>query len=167
MINWPEEQAEPAASEQPAGRIALYVFIAFLLLTPVIWNTGAIELTEVDSSYVVRLYGAPPVGPANYEAFYALKLKEMIEKTALPSRNPITILYQHIWYNAVTSGYDLKFWLEPEESSSPGRRYGCYLSGNTLFLRIEYDGWNRVLKVPFSKADVLVALQPLPAEVAP
>jgi len=141
--------------------------LGFVLLLPVIWNAGTIELAGIDSNYVVRVYGTPTTEQTDNEGFYALKLKEMIEKRASPSRNPINILYQHIWYNAVTDGYDIVFWLEPGKPGSPGRSYGCYLSGNTLFLRIEYDGWNRVLTVPFGKAEIETALQDLPAEETP
>jgi len=167
MASRPEEQTMQTGFQLSTGRIVLYICIALLLLTPVIWNAGAIELKSIDSNYVVRVYGEPEHYQIAYDGFYALKLKEMIEKTATPSRNPITILFQHIWYNAVTEGYDLIFWLEPARFGSPDRSYGCYFSGSTLFLRIEYDGWNRVLTVPFSKADVEAVLQPLPAEETP
>ncbi|KAF1080192.1 MAG: hypothetical protein GQF41_3360 [Candidatus Rifleibacterium amylolyticum] len=153
--------------ENLTGRILFLLVLGVVLLLPVIWNAGAIELTGIDSNYVVRVYGLPTADQKGYDGFYALKLKELIEKTASPSRNPIVILYQHICYNAVTDGYDIVFWLEPNQPGSPGRSYGCYLSGKTLFLRVEYDGWNRVLSVPFEKAKIETALQHLPAEETP
>jgi hypothetical protein len=155
------------ANQPQKRRLGWAIFLVAFLLTPVIWNAGTIELAGIDLDYGVRVYGAPKPEQKEYDGFYALKLKEMIEKTASPSRNPIIIMYQHIWYNAVTDGYDIVFWLEPNKPGSPGRSYGCYLSGNTLFLRVEYDGWNRVLTVPFSKAEIETALQHLPAEETP
>lgn len=149
------------------GRILLLLMLGAVFLLPVIWNAGTIELTGIDSNYGVRVYGLPTEDQKDYDGFYALKLKELIEKTASPSRSPINILYQHIWYNAVTYGYDIVFWLEPSRPGSTGRSYGCYLSGNTLFLRVEYDGWNRVLSVPFKRAEIEAALQQLPAEETP
>ncbi len=167
MASRPEEQTRQTGSVKSTGRILLYISIALFLLAPIIWNAGPIELKSIDTNYVVRVFGEPKHYQIAYDGFYALKLKELIEKTASPSRNPINILYQHIWYNAVTEDYDLIFWLEPPRFNVPDRSYGCYLSGSTLFLRIEYDGWNRVLTVPFSKADVDAVLQPLPAEETP
>ena len=139
-----------------------------LLAIPVIWNAGQVELSDVNENYVVRLRSTDPAGkPRMYEGYYAIKLKELIEKSAAPSRSSLNILYQQLWYNAITTGYDMEFWVEPAESRSAGTRYGLYLSGNTLFLRLEYDGRNRVLSVPFTKSDIEAILAPQPAEGAP
>ncbi|MBU1109845.1 MAG: hypothetical protein KKB51_24400 [Candidatus Riflebacteria bacterium] len=139
-----------------------------VLSAPVIWNAGRVELSEVNESYIVALM---PIKTSDkfrkFENFYAIKLKEMIEKSATPSRNPFNILYQHLWYNTITDGYDLEFWLEPAENKFGDNYYILYLSGNTLFLREEYDGWSRVLDIPFTHSDIEAALEQLPAESVP
>ena len=142
------------------------VLILAVFAAPVLWNAGTIELADVNTNYVVEFYKNPKTGQHSVaDSFYALKLKDLIEKSAAPSRNPINIIYQHAWYNAITEGYDLTFWLRPVKRART--EYGLYLSGNTLFLRLEPDGWNRVLTVPFTRADIEAALEPPAAEAVP
>ncbi|EKD81324.1 MAG: hypothetical protein ACD_39C01859G0002 [uncultured bacterium] len=167
MRRWVYVERFPNKVDAIVARVMLALVILMVFVAPVLWNAGSIELSDVNANYIVVVY--PQKAGEQFrkvDNFYAIKLKELIESSARPSYNPITILYQHLWYNAVTTGYDLEFWINPANLHG-GTHYGLYLSGNTLFLRLEFDGWNRVLKVPFTKAEIETLLQSLPAEVAP
>lgn len=169
LSDYPFVKNHPNRLDQVGDIISRFfptLLLMVIFIAPVLWNAGSIELTDVNTDYVVEFYNHPQTGQHFVaDSFYAHRLKDLIEKSASPSRNPINIIYQHAWYNAVTTGYDLTFWIRPAKMGRT--EYGLYLSGNTLFLRLEPDGWNRVLSVPFTRADIEAALEPPAAEEVP
>ena len=98
-------------------------------------------------------------------------LRDLLKSEAHPSRNPVTIIFQHLWYNTITTGYELRIWLHPANRPAEGPQFGLYQSGQTLFLRIEFDGHNQVLSTDFTAdqlQDRLASyLVPITAEAVP
>ena len=63
-------------------------------------------------------------------------------------------MFNHLWYNAITDGYDGRIWLEGAERSYDS--YGLYIWGNKVFLRDEASAGgytNRVLVCDLEYAD--------------
>lgn len=143
------------------------LIVSFLVLS---WNSGPIKIEDVDNTYIGDIRAGPWKG-RSLAPDGIIRLKNHLEKTLQPARNPIQILFQHAWYNAITRGYDLRLWLEPKVYDSSKKQYCIYVDGSYVFLRIEYAGRNRVLYCPHGSRDLhqLVAsgLVPLQAEVKP
>lgn len=144
------------------------LFMAWCLLTGLGWlvNGGEVKLEEPFEGY--RIPDFRLEAEKKWISPEGVKLvRHWIEKRTRPVIGPLTLIWQHFWYNCFTSGYDFVFWIE-----TPGHTlsdYGIYLSGHTLFLRIEPDCWHRVLTTDFT-ADELRALLasytvPIPAEM--
>ena len=96
-----------------------------------------------------------------------LEVRRWIERRTRPVAEPLTLIWQHLWYNCITSGYDIVLWLESPDYSNTS--YGLYLSGHTLFLRLEPSCRHRVLVSEFDARELqdLVAsfTVPIPAEM--
>ncbi len=78
--------------------------------------------------------------------------KSWIETRTRPAYGIFTLVWQHLWYNCITSGYELVVWFEPAHSS--GTRNAVYQSGHLIFLRVEPSCWHRVLVADFSAAEL-------------
>ena len=83
-----------------------------------------------------------------------------METRTTPTWNPFRILWQRPWYGARTEGYDLVLWMEPEATEPASRLFALYQSDRTLFLRIEFEGRDRVLDASFSLDELERALDP-------
>ena len=130
------------------------------------WNRMPISLDQIDETYQGRFYhGALSGKTLNYNGVQVFKT--WIETRTRPDPNPFNIIWQHFWYNCFTTGYDQVVWVEPDKVSSK-RNYAVYCSGRTIFLRVEYDGWNQVLRANFSPIELETELgkflSPLQAE---
>ncbi len=135
----------------------------------VTWNISPVFLDQIDVDYVGKFRSSQPFDkPFNYAGVQVFK--KWLERRARPSMNPLKIAWQHLWYNCITSGYDLEIWVETEQFSTK-RDYAVYFSGQTVFLRVEPDGWNQVLQADFTpdefKNELSGYFGPLPAEVSP
>jgi len=142
------------------------VFIVIISTITILWNISTVQLDRVDVSYVGRFYhGTLADEPLNYLG--VMTARTMVENKARPALNPATILWQHFWYNCFTTGYDQVLWLESKDNFRK-RQYALYISGKTVFLRLEPDGWNQVLTADFTAQELERALEgflkPLPAE---
>ncbi len=150
-------------------KISLSIFAIFMVIIStiaVIWNLSMVQLDRIDVSYTGRFYhGTLAKETLNYLG--VMTARTMVENKARPSLDPINILWQHFWYNCFTTGYDQVLWLEPKNDYRR-RQYALYISGRTVFLRLEPDGWNQVLSADFTAQELEKALEdflkPLPAE---
>ncbi len=134
------------------------------LLGILAWNSvGPVKLTELDETYVANFRGellsGQQLGPKGVDV-----LRSIVEQQSRPSFDPIRILREQVWYNAVTAGYDLQIWIEPAEYTAGKELYAIYLKDNLLFLRIEYKRRNRVLICALSHDEVLEAIRPFLVE---
>ena len=77
-----------------------------------------------------------------------------------PSFDPVKILINQVWYNALTRGYEFAMWIEPEEYTPASEMYAIYQYENYILLRIEFQRRNRVLVASFTAAGLEEALQP-------
>ena len=146
--------------------------VLMTLAAATLWNVlGAPDLGDVDEGTIVRFSHDDRGREADGRG--AALVVDWLRHRARPSWNPFRVLWQQIWYNAATSGYDLVLWLEPGDGDLDRRHYAIYQSGQTIFLRIEFEGRNRVLDASFSADELERALQPFlfgpdrPAEAPP
>jgi hypothetical protein len=99
-----------------------------------LFNAGPVSLGPVDESWTVE--GRPDL--------VATEIAAAITTHCHPMGNGLDVWFQHLWYNAMTSNYDRRLWME-----GPGyNSYGLYFWSDHLFLRDEagIDGYrNRVL----------------------
>ncbi len=68
-------------------------------------------------------------------------------------KNGIRVLFNHLWYNAITDGYDGKIWITEKDGYDS---YALYIWGNNVFLRDEVSAGgyrNRVLVCELEYAD--------------
>jgi hypothetical protein len=158
---------QPLEAVGPAGRSCLAVgvgwligLLAPLLATATLWNViGAVDLGEVDEGYIVRFSGGSLEG-REAGGRGAQLVAEWVADRASPSWNPLRILWHQLWYNASTEGSELVLWLEPGDGDLSRRWFAVYQSGQTLFLRLEFKGKNRVLDAAFSADELEQALDP-------
>ena len=145
-------------------RIIALVLVA-ALAGVVLWNVlGAITLRDVDDSYVGSI-SEGTLASKRIEPAGTSLIKEWIETRTRPSFDPVKILVYQVWYNAVTRGYDLKLWIEPETWSADQEQYAIYQYENFILLRIEYRRRNRVLIADFSATELEETLEPFAVEV--
>ncbi len=120
---------------------------------------GPVELGDVDDGYVGRVVEGSlrgrNVGPEG-----ALLALRWVETKTQPTWNPLRVVWQQLWYNAWTEGYDLVLWIEPASGDLALRRFALYQSGRTVFLRIEFTGRNRVLDASFTADELERELEP-------
>lgn len=135
-------------------RLKILLLLVFLLLSVavVVWNNGAISLDQIDENYVGRFYHGE-ISDKTLNLNGVKIFKTWIETRTRPVYSPINILWQHLWYNCITEGYDQVIWVESAANISK-RCYAAYISGQTVFLRVEYDGWNQVLHSDFTADDL-------------
>lgn len=98
------------------------------------FNAGPVDVGPVDATWTVE----------SHPELAADDVAKAIVAHCQPMGNGINVLVQHLWYNAMTSGYDQRLWLKGPNYDS----YGLYLWSDHLFLRDEAgsDGYrNRVL----------------------
>jgi len=98
------------------------------------FNAGPVDLGSLDDTWTVEDH--PDVAAA--------EVARAISTQCHPMGNGINVLVQHLWYNAMTSGYDRQVWVRGPSYNS----YGLYFWSDHLFLRDENgrDGYrNRVL----------------------
>ncbi len=138
----------------------IFFAVLIVLAGSVVWNvTGPVVVTGLDAEYYGRVVEGPARGKALSLGGCEL-VKEWIENRTRPSTNALRILWQQLWYNAVTEGYESQYWIEPREYRSGGPLYAFYISGNTVFMRLEYSGKNRVLEAEFTAEELAEALYP-------
>ncbi|NND72595.1 MAG: hypothetical protein HKN43_13545 [Rhodothermales bacterium] len=136
------------------------IVLVLTLMGIVLWNVvGAVTLRDADDSYIGRASEGSLASKRINAGGIAL-VREWIETKTRPSFDPIKILIYQVWYNAITRGYDLKMWIEPEEYSGSLEQYAIYQFENFVVLRIEYSRRNRVLVTSFTAAELEEALQP-------
>lgn len=89
----------------------------------------------------------------------ATLVMQWVQERSRLSVNGFNILFQHAWYNAITSNYDLQLWIDGPNYNS----YALYQSGSTVFFRNEadYHNGNRVLVVDWTVPELEEALKPL------
>ena len=135
-----------------------FIFIVFLLAICVTtaWNMlGPVQLSGINQDYRVRISEGDLAGQT-LNADAALLIQDWVENRTKPEYRPFQIWWHQLWYNAITSGYELKLWVDPNDS---GLRYALYQTGNMIFLRIEYRGKNRVLRAEFNTQELEEALR--------
>ena len=136
-----------------ALRIAAGI-ITFFLLCVSAWNIyGRVQLPAVDRSFGIYISEGPLTG-MRLNSNDALLLKDWIESRTRPSIDPIKILLHQLWYNAMTTGYDMKAWLASDVYEAGKEQYGVYIHDTVLFLRIEYGRRNRVLIAQFTSQEL-------------
>jgi len=163
-------QMTSAWSRAPIPSWLKVLLIVWCVLAGVGWlfNGGEVRLEEPFERYQIRDYRVPQdktwVSPEGRKI-----VRHWIEKRTRPVISPLTLIWQHFWYNCFTSGYDLNFWIEERNSSLPS--YGIYQSGYLLFLRVEPSCWHRVLVTDFTPQELRGLLAsytvPIPAEMPP
>ena len=139
--------------------IQILLGVVLLVVAAVmLWNTlGAVRM-EVDGRYT-GIFRAGPHDGKRLSNKGVMVLKEWVEERTRPvSLDLRRIAWHQLWYNAVTDHYDVEIWVEPPSPS--GVRYGIYLVDDTLFLRREYSGRNRVLDTRFTPGDLVAVLEP-------
>ena len=97
------------------------------------FNAGPVVLGSLDDAWTVHDH--PDVAPTD--------VARAISTHYRPMGNGLNVLVQHLWSNAMTSGYDRQVWMEGPSSKS----HGLYFWSEHLFLRDEdgRDGYrNRV-----------------------
>jgi len=149
---------EPEKKGRSKLKIFLGVLIALLLVCTGVccggpfaggWvmNSGDVTVPEIDDSWFIRDFRASDPVPA-------LPFKRPLETQCSPMKNGVRVLFNHLWYNAITQGYDAKIWLEGPEGDYDS--YGLYVWGNNVFLRdeVEAGGYtNRVLVCKLDASD--------------
>jgi hypothetical protein len=101
-------------------------------------NSGDVSVKEINKTWIVR-------GSESNDSVSALAFKKELETGCSPMKNGIRVLFNHLWYNAITDGYDERIWLEETEQYGS---YALYVWGNNVFLRdqVSAGGYvNRVL----------------------
>lgn len=139
-------------------RILLTLLIAIILLAPVWWNSGPVLLDQIDADYIGMIRNGRLAG-RTISPEGVLVFKNWIETHTRADFVPWNIIWQHFWYNAICDGYSLQIWTEPLGEFARSRNYAVYQSGKIIFLRIEYDGWNQVLRADFSPEELETALE--------
>lgn len=145
----------------------IIIFLLLLLCVIIIgWNSFPRTFADINENFLGRFYhGRFRDETMNLEGVHTFI--EKIRNHTHPDLNPLNVPWQHLWYNCFTTGYDQVVWIEHEKSYST-TSYAFYFSGKTVFLRIEPDGFNQVLKtdLPLSDYETEIAnhLGPLPAE---
>ncbi len=143
-----------------AVALRLAVVLVALLAGAAAWNvTGAVELGAGTGLARARV-SVGRLADLETDARGAVLAARWIETRATPTRNPLRILWQQLRYNVWTEGYDLVLWLEPPGEPLASPIFALYQSGSTVFLRVEYEGRNRVLDASFSAAELEAALEP-------
>ena len=154
------------------GRVLrLVAIVAALLVSATAWNViGPLSLEEVDERYAVRMVEGS-LDAEMIDRAAALLCAQWVEEKARPVWDPFRILWHQLWYNAWTEGYELVLWIEPEPMDLSLREFAIYQSGRTVFLRLEFEGRNRVLHTSFNAVELEQALAPFlfdaPPEVPP
>ncbi len=143
-----------------AAGARLGVVLLALLAAATAWNlTGPVEL-GVGSDVALGRFSEGRLAGRETDAPGAALAASWVETRAEPTWNPLEIAWQQLKYNAWTEGYDLVLWLEPEGGGLASPVFALYQSGRTVFLRVEYEGRNRVLDASFTAEELEAALEP-------
>ncbi len=145
-----------------AAGVRLGLVLIVLLAAATAWNvTGPVELGP-GSDVALGRFSEGRLAGRETDARGAALAASWIDSRTEPTWNPLEIAWHQLKYNAWTEGYDLVLWLEPEPEteSLSSRRYALYQTGRTVFLRIEYEGKNRVLDASFTPEELEAALEP-------
>ncbi|MFZ5949324.1 MAG: hypothetical protein ACOYXC_01365 [Candidatus Rifleibacteriota bacterium] len=139
------------------------VLILLIFAAVIAWNNGPVKLDEINETYYGTFYDGKMKGQkVNY---LGVKLfQNWMETRTRPDRNPLNIIWQHFWYNCIYDGHESVFWVSPQTVTA-SRNYAIYFTGNTIFLRVEYDGWNQVLKTEFSPRELEFELSRFTSEL--
>ena len=161
------EDVADASEGEKKGRnwlkILLILFVVFLLICTgvccggpfaggAIMNSGEIDLQEIEDSWVVDDY------EKGDEKVKAKPIKDALENQCSPMRNGIRVLFNHLWYNAITDGYDGRVYLVADGNSYDS--YTLYIWGYNVFVRdesskggyvnrvvtceLDYDDWSKL-----------------------
>ena len=133
------------------------IFLSFMGLT-MWWNAGLVEV-EVFPTYEGKFLEGPDKG-VRIQAEGVMRIKALIEEKAPATWLVGAILWQHLWFQTVGTGYSQVIWLAPASSATRGLEYGIYQSRNQIFLRIEPIGGHRVLKSDFTPQELLKTIRP-------
>lgn len=129
--------------------LLVIIVLSIIIIT---WNSNNARLDQVDENYIGCFYHGK-LSDSRLNVNGVRVLKKWIETRTRPSVSPLNILWQHLWYNCFTTNYNQVIWISsPSEIAK--RNYALYFSGQTIFLRIEYDGWNQVLIAKFTLAEL-------------
>ena len=109
-------------------------------------GSGDVNVSRIAADWTVkRDYALVQADP--------LKFKAALEEKCVAMGNGWRILFNHAWYNTMTSDYDLRVWLEASEGYG---YYGLYIWGNKVFLRNGFGDenyQNRVLTCEISTTE--------------
>lgn len=114
-------------------------------------NAGEVKLTDIGSDWMVERGDATerPRKPTK-----AAPIKKALETQCWPMKNGVRVLFNHLWYNAITDGYDGRIWMDAPKGQYDS--YGMYIWGDKVFLRDEASAGgyvNRVLVCELEYAD--------------
>ena len=158
-----EANEEESVVEEKKGfnwvRAVLIVIVLFLgssvlvccggpFTAGLVMNSGEINLSEIDATWEAN------VGYSDKKPGKALPVKEALETRCSPMKNGIRVLFNHLWYNAITDLYDGRIYLDAQGKSYDS--YMLYVWGNYVFLRDEASqgGYvNRVLSCELTYDD--------------
>ena len=147
-------------SARPIPRWGVAVVLGgWLLVGAAVWNDGPAPVWDLDERATVTWdyrrdplgEGAARNGKLTLTPAGVLVLREAIWELP-PSRNPLRILFEHVWFNARTD-YDLKVWID----GGAHGYMGLYQSGSTVFVR-RYPQWRNVVLVSERSPEQLEAL---------
>jgi hypothetical protein len=117
-------------------------------------GSGPATLSEVDNIWTVSARsGAEGGGPS------AVALRDAVARCS-PSTNGLRILFDHAWYNTMTSGYDAQIWINNKDHYDS---YALYISGHHVFVRDEVGrgGYvNRVVDCDLDADGFLALIRP-------
>lgn len=119
-----------------------------------VMNSGEVQLNEIDDTWEVRGDVGEVFKTSRSRYPKAAPVKEALRSQCAPMRNGIRVLFNHLWYNAITDGYDGRLTLEASGQSYD--MYILYIWGNKLFLRDEASAGgyvNRVLSCELTFED--------------
>ena len=110
------------------GIAALLGSVLALHLVGVAMNARPIVLPPLDADWhvtrdFVRTDGGAPEAAA---------LRTAVHTQCRPSKNGIRVLYNWVWYNTLTSGYETRLWVEKGDYDS---QFALYLWSNQAILR--------------------------------
>ena len=121
-------------------------------------NSSTLDYSVLQSPRKVTVRHGPLAGLQGDDRAASLVMQWVQDRSRL-SLNGFNILFQHGWYNTITSGYELQLWIDGPSYNS----YALYQSGSTLFFRNEadYANGNRLLVADWTVPELEAALKPL------
>lgn len=94
------------------------------------WNsTAPVDVSRINEKWTVEInYSKVPT-------VQAVAYRDLLQNHCAPMKNGWRILFNQLWYNAITEGYDQQVWLEPDDSYEFYGYYGLYIWGSNVLLR--------------------------------